>query len=177
MEKMTVIRVGNHLIRAARHVTRHESDHNEADDNQNHLEEVSQRNGPHAAVHRVKQHDQRTDHHAERHRNRTFRYQVQHEAESGDLSRHPSEVREDDENRAREFNALPIAMAVEAADREKVHLVELAGKERADKNKCHTGAERLLDHSGNSALNKTTGKTQHRFRAEPRSERSSNYHG
>ena len=38
-----------------------------------------------------------------------------------------------------------VALAVEVADRQQLHLVELGGEEQADEDQADAGAERVLD--------------------------------
>ena len=176
IEEIALMSVVDHLAETAREIRRKKEDRNEAEHDDDHLHEVGDCDGPHAAVHRVGKHNDGADHHAARHGDVALGDQVDHETERSDLSPHPPEVGEDDEKRAENLDAAAVALAVVVADRQDVELVELLCEEHAHKNQSHAGAERLFDHTYNAALDEAAGKTQNGFGTKPGGKRCRDDH-
>ena len=125
---MTGIRKFNDFRETARHITGTDGHGHKPCDDDDHLEEIRHRHGPHTAVHGVKEHDERTDRHTGGNAHETFGDEVQHQPQRRNLRSHPTEVGNDDENRAGKFDLPSVTATVKVADGQKIHLVELTGK-------------------------------------------------
>ncbi|MNZ84844.1 hypothetical protein D3C78_1036150 [compost metagenome] len=159
--------VADHIDRATGHVADQPDQVEQAADDDDHLQEVSQRNGPHAAEQGVQQNDDGADDHALGGGQPAIGQHAEDHAQRGDLRGDPAHVGNDDHQAGEDFHVLAVALAEEVADGEQVQAVQRTGKDEADQHQAAEGAERVFDDPGETFFEERRRNTQHRFGAEP----------
>ena len=166
-EQVAVPRQIKNRCRAAGHVGRKERQHQQPDDQDDHLDEIGHGNRPHAPQQGVGQNGDDPHHHAPRDGDGTMGEQIEDDAQRGDLRRHPSQIADHDDDRAEHLDEAAVARAVVVADGEQIHAVETPGNEQPHQDQAGTGAEGIFHDPAESILHEARRDAQHQLGAEP----------
>jgi hypothetical protein len=166
----------DHAADAARVIRGEDRDDRQADHDDDHLEEVGHRDRPHAAEQRVDEDHQRADHHSGHERDPAIRQQVENQSKRRDLGGDPAKVRDQDDDGAEDLHPLAVPAAIEVADRQQVHLVELPREEHPDQDQAHAGTDRVLYRLFQAAFDELARDAEHGLGAEPGGERRRDDH-
>ena len=116
-------RLADHQIGAASHVAEQPDQVHQADDDDDHLEEVSQGNRPHAAEQGVQQHDKGAEEHALGGADAAVGDDVEHQTQRDQLGGNPAQVGHDDNQADNQLDLRAEALFEIVADGQQVHPV------------------------------------------------------
>jgi hypothetical protein len=100
----------------------------------------------------------------------------EHQSQRRDLGRDPTQIAQNDESGAQDFDSDAESISEVVTDREQIHFVESRGKEKPDKHQTHRCTEGVFDHSSQTSIHKFCRDPQDRLCAKPSSKTCGNHH-
>ncbi|MNQ84108.1 hypothetical protein D3C85_992280 [compost metagenome] len=176
-ELAIVGRLGDDGSRTTGHVTDQPGQVDQADNDDQHLHEVSQGYRPHATEQGVQQHDHGTDQHALSGADKAVGQHVEHHAQGGELRGDPAQVRQDDHDTGDHFHIRAKALAEEVTDGQQVHAVQRTGENQAHQHQAAERTEWVFDDAGKAFLDEGGRNPQYGLGAEPGREHHRRHQG